>query len=992
MRIHKLLCTALLSATAFCTQAQGTYKNPVFNQDTPDPTVERAPDGTFYAYGTGGTCRKSTDLVHWTNVGNALARPTWNDTTYVDANGQKKTDYYSLWALDVSRTIDDKYLVYYACALWGNGTRTGIGVATGSSPTKFTDRGKLFRSTEIGVHNSIDPCYVEEFDKKYLVWGSFHDLYISELTEDGLAIKDMKRKTKLAGGAFEGVMIYKRGTYYYLFASVGSCCEGVNSTYRTVVGRSTRLTGPYVNKQGGRMIDNNYTTIIQGNASWKGPGHNSEIITDDAGQDWLLYHAYSTTTPDYGRVLMLDKITWSRDGWPTVGNGTPSNTEQPAPVFYKGNGANVTYKFKNTDLAKSNWRGWQMKSTGTSEPASGKGSAYMPLGLAQEGAHFDASQTVDKLANGIYELHFNGFATAGSADCYLNSLSTPLYNPTTDGKTPATAEPLLSNQILCDYYAQSAYGIVTNGKLTIGVNTRNALAQDERFCMSNIKVIFRDKDTRAQQAVWQGIDRKADQLTAAGRTLYKGYLTRLATYRTEAEATQDSVTSYSRLLKGYLTLDSIQASISLYDSLRTAATGMQAQVDAATEQGYATDEARHTLAEALQVLTEGSMDNKAVELLLARMAQVLHDMEYAYQQGDGSSDNPYVIMRPAQLDHMHDVLVKEQMIYFVLGADIDMAGYNWKQLNTQENNYKYRINLDGRGHIISNLTPDGTKYNPSFFGVLCGECRNVGFLNARVESSTSTSAILCGYMGHSTYKDAEGNLMPVIVENCYFEGTITGKSYMGAIGGTLNYSPVIIRNCYTNGQVQGTGAVGNYGGGMAGRVRTALTIERSYTAGEVSAYTAGGVVAGGQLSSTAGATYNQVLAWNSAVEGNTASPLGNITDKDQLEGVLLAAKMKVNGEPAEDGQTDDALRQAAATWGAPWHSNPAAGNGYPILEWQFQRGDYREKCGFPIPSGIIATPSAEHPNTQATYDLQGRQVHHPTRGLYIRNGKTVLVK
>ena len=114
MHIHRILGAAFLAATALCTQAQGTYKNPVFNQDTPDPTVERAPDGTFYAYGTGGTCRKSTDLVHWTNVGNALARPTWNDTTYVDANGQKKTDYYSLWALDVSRTIDDTYVVYYA--------------------------------------------------------------------------------------------------------------------------------------------------------------------------------------------------------------------------------------------------------------------------------------------------------------------------------------------------------------------------------------------------------------------------------------------------------------------------------------------------------------------------------------------------------------------------------------------------------------------------------------------------------------------------------------------------------------------------------------------------------------------------------------------------------------------------------------------------------------------------------------------------------------
>ena len=117
MHTLKSVFTALCAASIFCAQAQKTFKNPVYNQDTPDPTVVRAPDGTFYAYGTGGTCRKSTNLYTWTNVGNALSRPTWNDTTYVDANGQKKTDYYSLWALDVSRTIDDKYLVYYACAL-----------------------------------------------------------------------------------------------------------------------------------------------------------------------------------------------------------------------------------------------------------------------------------------------------------------------------------------------------------------------------------------------------------------------------------------------------------------------------------------------------------------------------------------------------------------------------------------------------------------------------------------------------------------------------------------------------------------------------------------------------------------------------------------------------------------------------------------------------------------------------------------------------------
>lgn len=999
MRIQRLLSSTLCLAAMLTAQAQNKYKNPVFNQDTPDPTVVRAPDGTFYAYGTGGTCRKSTDLVHWTNVGNALSRPTWNDTTYTDASGQRKTDYYSLWALDVSRTIDDKYLVYYACALWGNETRTGIGVATGTSPTKFTDCGRMFRSTEIGVQNSIDPCYVEELDKKYLVWGSFHDLYICELAEDGLSLKDPRKKRKLAGGAFEGVMIYKRGSYYYLFGSVGSCCEGVNSTYRTVVGRSTSITGPYVNKQGGSMVDNNYTTIIQGNASWKGPGHNSEIITDDAGQDWLLYHAYSSTTPGNGRVLMLDKITWSRDGWPSVGNGTPSDTEQDAPVFYQGNGADVTYKFKNTDLARSGWLGWDVQGNANEGLASGRGSAFMPLGVANEGTEFDASQTVSKMDDGIYELKFNGFATEGSVDCYINSLSTPVYNPTTEGTTPASTERLLSNQILRGYYAQSAYGIVSGGRLTIGLRSRVPLAQGERFCLSNVKVIYRDKDTHAQAALRPLVLSQANELLASTRPYYQGYRERLAQYRAtygNPSATQpaesDSTVAYQSLLSCYLTLDSARTSMELYDSLGACADTLQAHVEQATAEGYASEGARNVLAEARQALSTGALTDSEVEALITRMAQEAHDMEYAYQQGDGTEANPYVIMRPAQLDHMHDVLIKDEMVYFVLGADIDMAGYNWKQLNTSDNNYKYRINLDGQGHIISNLTPDGSKHNPSFFGVLCGECRNVGFLNARVESATSTAAILCGYMGHSTYKDAQGNLLPVVVENCYFEGTVTGKGYIGAIGGTLNYSPVTVRNCYSNVRVEGTEAIGNYGGGLMGRVRTALTIDHSYAAGAVTAYTAGGIVGGGQSSTTPAATYSEVLAWNSSVHGNAAHPVGSLTDDDVQQGVLVWAGMKVNDEPAQDGHTDEELRQAAARWGAPWHSDPAAGNGYPILEWQFHRGDYPDKCGFPKPDGVVSTPQSALKSTQATYDLQGRRVQKPTRGLYIQNGRKMLIK
>lgn len=312
--------------------AQNKYTNPVFDQNTPDPSVVQAPDGAFYAYGTGGTCRKSYDLVNWEDMGIALKRPTWNDSVRTDKEGKVHPMRFSLWALDVSR-VGKKYLVHYASAYWGNETRTGLGVAEGTSPTEFTDCGKMFCSTEIGVQNSIDPCYVKDKGKKYLIWVSFRRLYMGRLTKDGKRIKNPSHLTQVAGTAFEGAMVYKRKGYYYLFASVGTCCEGAKSTYHTVVGRSKKLAGPYVDRQGGRMLDNHYETVIKGNDRWKGPGHNSEIITDKEGDTWLLYHAYDALDPEKGRVMLLDKLLWDEEGWPYVEGGTPSTTPQDAPVL-----------------------------------------------------------------------------------------------------------------------------------------------------------------------------------------------------------------------------------------------------------------------------------------------------------------------------------------------------------------------------------------------------------------------------------------------------------------------------------------------------------------------------------------------------------------------------------------------------------------------------------------------------------------------------------
>ncbi len=1000
-RVFTIVCGWL---SALAVAAQTTYTNPVYDSDFPDPSIQRAQDGYFYAYATGQRGLRSKDLVKWQRLNNVIARPTWNDSTYTDASGKRTTDYYSFWACDVNY-VDGRYLMYYACALWGNGTRTGIGVATGSSPDKFTDRGRLFRSTEIGVKNSIDPCYVEQKDKKYLVWGSFNDIYISELSEDGLKIKDFKKKTKIGGGAFEGVMIHKRGGYYYMFASIGSCCNGVNSTYKTVVGRSTSIMGPYVNKQGGTMFDNNYTTIIQGNSRWKGTGHNSEIITDDNGDDWLLYHAYDAKDDGKGRVMLLDKITWSRDGWPSVNNGSPSTTPQQRPVFYSGDGANKTYLFQNMDVEKSAFRGWTVEASEDCTPVSGAGSVFCPLGYVKGAASsFDIYQTRTSMPDGLYELQVNTFDTGNSVEAYVGGVGTPIHNDDQTGVPPAS-DNTISNNFLRGNFQRSFYGLVTGGTLRFGFRTSKPMEASTRFYMANAQIVYREKNATALASVLNNYEARADEALQTQKPFYSGYRTSLQTYRQAAAGGEDNDIRYAQLLKIASTLDSLNQSIQLYDSLSRQVFLMEAEVRRAQEGGYSSPEAEAVLKEAEPLLQTPSYTDKQVADLISRMIQSTHDMNYAYQQGDGTAENPYLISRPEQLDHMHDVLVREQMVYFAMTADVDMAGYAWRQLNGSSNSYRYWINFDGRGHVIKNLCPEPDSGYPSFFGTMCGECRNVGFVDADVTSTASGGGILSGYMGHSSFKDAEGNLLPVIVENCYFTGRLVSKGYAGVLGGTLNNSPITIRNVYTRVDITGTGTSGNYCGGLVGRVRTDLTIQNCYSAGRIEGPIAAPIAAGGQNSSTPPSLYQNVIAWNPSVIGASAAPFAFTAEGDQLLGTYVFSGMELGGEVVPGGRSHAELQQVAAQWGSPWCADPSAGNGYPILQWQYERGDYALLCGFPIHDGVEETEwakgnSQQRAGLRQAYDLTGRRVNPASqagryqlpKGIYIIDGKKKLIR
>lgn len=330
--MKKILFTALLGVASLAACQAGdlqqagkkTYKNPVIDYSLPDPTIIKASDGYFYLYATEDIrnlpIHRSKNLVDWEEVGTAFTDKT--RPTFEPKGG--------LWAPDINY-INGQYVLYYSMSVWGGEWTCGIGVATADKPEgPFTDRGMMFRSNTIGVQNSIDQYYIEDNGKKYLFWGSFHGIYGIELTDDGLAIREGTEKKQVAGTAYEGTYIHKHGKYYYLFASTGSCCEGLKSTYTTVVGRSENLFGPYVDKKGQPMLDNHHEILIHGNEAFVGTGHNSEIVSDAKGKDWIFYHAVSKANPT-GRVLVMDQVKWVK-GWPEVAGSSPS-LEAEAPVF-----------------------------------------------------------------------------------------------------------------------------------------------------------------------------------------------------------------------------------------------------------------------------------------------------------------------------------------------------------------------------------------------------------------------------------------------------------------------------------------------------------------------------------------------------------------------------------------------------------------------------------------------------------------------------------
>ncbi|MGI3782565.1 MAG: family 43 glycosylhydrolase [Janthinobacterium lividum] len=338
---------------------RATYTNPVstsFADTFADPSIIRGLDGWWYAYGTSDPLRagsdttpaqipiaRSHDLATWTHVGDAFSssnRPSW---ATADAG---------LWAPDI-RYVDGQYRLYYVVTQTTVTAATNdnaIGMATAPTPAgPWTDSGAPVIDPRRGDNAAdpndykwnYDPSVVTDAGKQYLFYGSYYGgLFVQGLGGNGRT--KVGTPTQVAiDNKFEGAYAVHRDGYWYLFASTANCCAGPTTGYSVQVGRSKKITGPYVDAQGVSLMASRTggTPVLNQNGNqWVGAGHNA-VATDLAGRDWIVYHAIDRADPYLNgtdginqRPMLIDRLDWVK-GWPVVRAGRgPSTGQQQGPA------------------------------------------------------------------------------------------------------------------------------------------------------------------------------------------------------------------------------------------------------------------------------------------------------------------------------------------------------------------------------------------------------------------------------------------------------------------------------------------------------------------------------------------------------------------------------------------------------------------------------------------------------------------------------------
>jgi arabinan endo-1,5-alpha-L-arabinosidase len=294
-----------------------------------DPSTVIQCDGNYYVFGTGrgASFLVSSNGFDWQRGGRAFDRIPDSVKSFV-----LKNDGSGVWAPDIVK-LKDGYYLYYAVSAWGSfvsavGLMTSPTLNTNDPGYKWTDRGMVVHSVEGEDLNAIDPGVCLAPDKTlWICYGSYHgNIELVQLNpKTGLRIKPKSRVWIIASQSEASDIIF-HGGYYYLFVNHGSCCQGANSSYNIRVGRSKKITGPYLDRYGENMTDGGGTLFLASEGVDIGPGHFGLLVDD--GVEKFSCH-YEAVLGRNGRsVLDIRPLLWTLDGWPLPGENVRDGTYQ----------------------------------------------------------------------------------------------------------------------------------------------------------------------------------------------------------------------------------------------------------------------------------------------------------------------------------------------------------------------------------------------------------------------------------------------------------------------------------------------------------------------------------------------------------------------------------------------------------------------------------------------------------------------------------------
>ena len=270
-----------------------------------DPSTIAECEGKYYTFGTGG--------------GGLISEDGWSWHAGAERPGGGA-------APDVLK-IGDRYLVIYGATGGGLGGGHNGRILTMWNKTldpkspdfKYSNPIEVASSDGMEDCDAIDPCLLLDpsTNRLWTTYGTyFGTIRLIELDpKTGERIKGNQEKD-IAIDCEATDLIWRNG-WYYLLGTHGTCCDGVNSTYNIVVGRSRNVEGPYKDNVGRDMFHGGGRMVIAAGDRKTGPGHFGRTIIDE-GVEVMSCHFEADFDMSGRSVLGIRPLLWKND-WPVAG-------------------------------------------------------------------------------------------------------------------------------------------------------------------------------------------------------------------------------------------------------------------------------------------------------------------------------------------------------------------------------------------------------------------------------------------------------------------------------------------------------------------------------------------------------------------------------------------------------------------------------------------------------------------------------------------------